>query len=108
MKVTSLNDAFIVMQDDRMTGRRLYASDGATIIHMIIHPGQAIAPHAADVDMEFYVISGSGRFSVGDESADAGSGMLVVSPAEIPHGITNTGSAPLELIAVKNGKGRSA
>ena len=120
MKVTRFDEAFIVMQDSRMTGRRLYASDGATIIHMTIHPNQEIAPHTADVDMEFFVIAGSGRFSVGGESADAGSGrfsvggesadagpgMLVESPADIPHGIANTGSIPLELLAVKNGKGR--
>ncbi len=106
MKVTRFDEAFIVMQDSRMTGRRLYASDGATIIHMTIHPNQEIAPHTADVDMEFFVIAGSGRFSVGGESADAGPGMLVESPADIPHGIANTGSIPLELLAVKNGKGR--
>ncbi len=108
MNVTSLDEAFIIMQDSRMRGRRLYASDGATIIHMTIHPGQAIAPHAADVDMEFFVIAGNGRFSVGDESADAGPGTLVESPAEIPHGIMNTGSTSLELLAIKNGKGRSS
>ena len=106
MKVTSLDEAAIVMQDSRFTGRRLYASDGATIIHMTIHPGQEIAPHAADVDMEFFVIAGTGRFSVGGELADAESGTLVESPADIPHGIANAGPTPLELLAVKNGKGR--
>lgn len=104
MKVTNIEEAFIVMQDQRMRGRRIYASDAATVLHMEIHPGREIEPHSADVDMEFYVISGTGRFSVGDEAAEAGPGNLVESPAGIPHGIVNTGPAPLELIAIKNGR----
>ena len=106
MKVTRIEEGAILMQDARMTGRRLYASDAATVIHMVVNPGQEIAPHAADVDMEFFVVSGRGRFTVGDEAAEAGPGALVESPAGIPHGIANPGTSPLELIAVKNGKAR--
>lgn len=105
MRITRLEEAQIVMSDERMTGRRLYASEAATLIHITLYPGQEIAPHATEVDMEFFVISGHGRFTIGSESADAGPGMLVESPATIPHGIANPGPSPLELLAIKNGKG---
>jgi quercetin dioxygenase-like cupin family protein len=86
-----------------MTGRRLYASGEAVVIHIAIEPGRAIEPHAAPVDMEFFVLEGSGLFTVGGESAEAGPGALVESPRNIPHGIRNTGPGPLRLLAVKNG-----
>jgi mannose-6-phosphate isomerase-like protein (cupin superfamily) len=106
MKTTRLEDGFVVMSDRNMTGRRLYASAEATIIHMTINPGGAVEPHSAEVDMEFFVLSGEGRFLVGEDSVLAGPGTLVESPAGIPHGIANVGEEPLLLLAVKNGKGR--
>lgn len=104
MKVTHLEEGAVVMSDERMTGRRLYSSEAATVIHMTINPGKEILPHAADVDMEFFVIAGEGAFSVGDESAPAGPGSLVESPAGIAHGISNVGEKPLLLLAIKNGR----
>lgn len=106
MKTTRLDEAFVVMSDERMTGRRLYASPAAVIVHMTVHPGREVEPHSADVDLELFVISGKGRFSVGDEYATAGPGVLIECPADIPHGIANTGDLPLELLVVKNGKGQ--
>jgi mannose-6-phosphate isomerase-like protein (cupin superfamily) len=104
MKMTRMEDGAVVMSDDRMTGRRLYASEAATVIYMTINPGKEILPHPADVDMEFFVIEGKGRFSVGDESALAEAGTLVESPAGLPHGISNAGERPLVILAIKNGK----
>ncbi len=104
MKTTRLDEAFVVMSDERMTGRRLYASPSAVIVHMTVHPGREVEPHSADVDLELFVISGKGRFSVGDESAQAGPGDLIECPADMPHGIVNMGEGPLELIVIKNGK----
>lgn len=104
MRTTRIDEGAIVMSDERMTGRRLYASPAAAIIHMTVNPGQEVLPHSADVDMEFFVIAGRGRFSVGGESAAAEPGTLVESPAGIPHGIANVGEGPLELLAFKNGE----
>ncbi len=105
MKATRLDEGFVVMSDERMTGRRLYASPSAVIVHMTVHPGREVEPHSADVGIELFVISGKGRFSVGDESIDAGSGVLIECPAGIPHGIANLGEGALELLVIKNGRG---
>ena len=104
MKITKVEDGFVVMSDGNMTGRRLYESSGCAIIHMTVQPGREVAPHAAAVDMEFYVLEGRGRFMVGDESREAGPGSLVESPRNISHGIVNTGSGPLRLLAIKNNR----
>lgn len=102
VKITRLEDGFVVMSDENMTGRRLFASGEVAIIHMTVHPAGVVTPHAAAVNMEFFVISGHGRFSVGDDEVLAEPGTLVESPANIPHGIVNVGKDPLVLLAVKN------
>jgi mannose-6-phosphate isomerase-like protein (cupin superfamily) len=102
MKAIKVDEGFVVMEDGSFTGRRLYESPEAALIHLTIHPGRAIEPHVAPVDMEFYVLGGRGVFSVGDESIEAGPDTLVESPRGIPHGIANPGPPPLRLLAVKN------
>jgi mannose-6-phosphate isomerase-like protein (cupin superfamily) len=102
MKAIKVDEGFVVMSDEAFTGKRLYESPEAALIHLTIQPGRAIEPHAAPVDMEFYVLEGRGVFSVGDESTEAGPDTLVESPKGIPHGIANPGSSPLRLLAVKN------
>jgi quercetin dioxygenase-like cupin family protein len=102
VKTTRLEDGFVVMSDENITGRRLFASREVAIIHITVHPDGEIKPHAAAVNMEFFVIAGQGRFSVGDDEVLAEPGTLVESPANIPHGIVNAGKDPLVLLAVKN------
>jgi mannose-6-phosphate isomerase-like protein (cupin superfamily) len=101
MKVTRLEDAQVVMSNENFTGRRLHAFPFATLIHMAVNPGRGIEPHAADVDMGFFVVRGIGLFSVGSEEAVAEAGAFVESPAGLPHGISNIGEGRLELVAVK-------
>jgi len=102
MKLTSIDQGFLVMSDENMEGRRLFASPDAAVIHITVQSGHAIEPHAASVDMEFFVLEGRGLFSVGGESAEAGPGVLVESPRDIPHGIKNPGPGPLRVLAIKN------
>jgi quercetin dioxygenase-like cupin family protein len=104
MRITKIEEGFVVMNDEAFTGRRLYDSAATTVIHMTVNPGRSIEPHAAPMDMEFYVLEGRGIFSVGEETADAGPGALVESPKDIPHGIRNPGPGSLRLLAIKNGR----
>jgi mannose-6-phosphate isomerase-like protein (cupin superfamily) len=103
MKVTTIDEGFLVMSDENMTGRRLYASREGAVIHIAVNPGKAIEPHAANVDMELFVLEGRGVFTVGDEAAELGPGCLVESPRDIPHGIQNPGPGTLRVLAIKNG-----
>ncbi len=102
MLVTGVEEGFVVMSDEAMTGRRLYASSEAVIIHMTINPGKAIEPHSAPVDMEFFVLEGEGLFTIGDEKALVRQGTLVAAPKGLAHGIANPGEAHLRILAVKN------
>jgi quercetin dioxygenase-like cupin family protein len=66
-----------------------------------LEPGQTQKIHAHEgVEKFYFVLEGSGIFTVGDEEKAAGTGSLVVAPAGIPHGVTNNGRARLSLLVV--------
>lgn len=64
-----------------------------------LEPGQIQSMHAHQGSEKFYfVLEGCGRFTIGDHAEEAAAGMLVVAPAGVPHGVTNTGSDRLSLL----------
>ncbi len=64
-----------------------------------LQPGQTQKTHAHDgADKFYFVLEGSGRFTVGDEEREAETGTLLVAPAGIPHGVTNNGVERLSLL----------
>jgi mannose-6-phosphate isomerase-like protein (cupin superfamily) len=48
----------------------------------------------------FVVESGQASFRLGDDTLVVDGGQLVVGPANVPHGFTNTGTEPLRLTAI--------
>lgn len=64
-----------------------------------LEPQQTQKAHAHEsADKFYFVLEGRGRFIVGDEERDAETGALVVAPAGITHGVTNTGDGRLSLL----------
>jgi quercetin dioxygenase-like cupin family protein len=57
--------------------------------HRHTHPGQ---------DKFYYVIEGSGTFSVGEAVQTAGAGVTIWAPADVPHGVVNDGPQRLVLL----------
>ena len=49
---------------------------------------QKLHPHE-DSDKVYYVLRGTGRFTVGDEEENLGTGHAVIARAEVPHGVRN-------------------
>lgn len=64
-----------------------------------LEPGQTQSVHAHDgADKFYFVLEGSGQFTVGDEQTDATAGSVVIAPAGIPHGVTNITSERLSIL----------
>jgi len=80
--------------------------DGSTTQHRLGLGEITIAPHTdgpqqhrhAQHDEGFYVISGTARFTVGDNSYDAGPGTLVMVPTGAPHTFANPGEETTVLL----------
>ena len=64
-----------------------------------LEPGQAQPVHVhLGADKVYFVLSGKGHFSIGDEQTTVGEGMLVVAPDGVPHGVSNEGNERLSLL----------
>ena len=64
-----------------------------------LEPNQTQAVHAhAGADKFYFVLSGAARFTVGDEEKNVESGAVVIAPAGVPHGVTNSGTERLSLL----------
>ncbi len=80
--------------------------DGSTTAHRLGIAEITIAPHVAGPpqhrhgrhDEGFYVVAGTARFTVGDESHQAPAGTLVVIPPGAPHTFANDSDEPVILL----------
>jgi mannose-6-phosphate isomerase-like protein (cupin superfamily) len=62
-------------------------------------PGQAQKVHAHDgSDKVYFVLRGTGRFTVGEEEEDLGIGHAVIARAGEQHGVRNEGGEELVLL----------
>ena len=64
-----------------------------------LEPGQTQKVHAHDgADKFYFVLEGTGRFTVGEEQTEAGPGTVVVAPSGIAHGVSNIAGERLSLL----------
>jgi quercetin dioxygenase-like cupin family protein len=97
----------LVKQIDEHTGSRpekfykttLFHSDNLLLGLNCLEPGQTQPPHRHDdQDKFYYVLAGSGRFWLGEESVTATVGDVVWAPAGLVHGVHNEGEERLTLL----------
>jgi mannose-6-phosphate isomerase-like protein (cupin superfamily) len=63
-------------------------------------PGAGPRLHRHPYPEVFVVESGEARFQLGDDTMVVRGRQIVVGPADVPHGFTNTGTGPLRLTAI--------
>src|SRR5437016_11969750 len=71
----------------KMTKLDCFRSDRLLVGLNCFEPGQEQQVHAHDgADKFYFVVAGKARFVIGDRSAEAGAGDLILAPAGVPHG----------------------
>lgn len=60
-----------------------------------VEPGGAQFIHSHPQEQCYYIISGCGLMTIGDEKEDVTAGRAVLIPGDAPHGIRNTGPETL-------------
>ncbi len=86
---------------DRMTKIALATTGRSQLDLYCVGPGQSQKAHTHDAqDKIYYVLEGSGRFSLGHEEERLSAGEALVAPAGIAHGLVNDGSEPLLVLVV--------
>jgi mannose-6-phosphate isomerase-like protein (cupin superfamily) len=67
----------------------------------ILPPGAAVTPHHhREIEEIYYIVSGRGLMTVGDETREVEAGDAVYVPRGLRHTLRNTGSEPIKLILV--------
>ncbi|MFE2645400.1 cupin domain-containing protein [Streptomyces nigra] len=84
-----------VLEDGSHTGHRLAIAESVLAPHTQGPPQHRHGQH----DEGFYVLSGTVRFTVGDEDYDAAAGTLVMVPPGTPHTFANLTDQPAVMLS---------
>ena len=91
--------AEISFSEEKMKKNGLFDSPHLFYDAYCLLPGQSQKVHAHEgSDKVYYVLSGTGRFTVGAEEEDLGEGQAVIARAGAPHGVRNESQEDLVLL----------
>jgi quercetin dioxygenase-like cupin family protein len=84
---------------DKFYKTTLFQSQALLLGLNCLEPGQVQPVHDhADQDKFYYIIEGTGRFQLGDETVTAAANDVIWAPAGLRHGVTNEGNTRLTLL----------
>jgi mannose-6-phosphate isomerase-like protein (cupin superfamily) len=101
MKVVDVKQAETTPNPHGVQAARVYDTEHAQAVHILLRPGESLKRHATPVDVFFYVLEGEGTVEIGEERERVGRDTLVESPARIPHLWVNDGQEDLRILVVK-------
>ncbi len=90
-----------VFQPDKMGKATLFRSERLMVGLNGFEPGQEHELHAHHgMDKVYQVLSGTGVFVLEDREIAMQAGVMMVAPEGVPHGIRNTGTERLVVLAI--------
>jgi mannose-6-phosphate isomerase-like protein (cupin superfamily) len=90
-----------VFKPDKMGKATLFESERILVGLNSFEPGQEHALHAhAGMDKVYQVVAGSGVFLLEDREVAMSPGIVLVAPEGVPHGIRNTSTDRLVVLAI--------
>ena len=90
-----------VYRADKMGKATLFESERILVGLNCFEPGQQHALHAhGGLDKVYQVLTGRGEFLLEGRSIPMEAGVMLVAPQGVPHGIRNTGSERLVVLAI--------
>jgi quercetin dioxygenase-like cupin family protein len=93
--------AHAVFRADKMGKATLFESERILVGLNCFEPGQQHALHAhADLDKVYQVLEGQGEFLLEGRSIPMDAGVMLVAPQGALHGIRNTGSVRMVVLAI--------
>lgn len=81
--------------------KKIYDTEHAMAVHILLKPGESLKRHITPVDVFFYVLEGTGVVEIGDEKKEVTADTLIDSPAKIPHCWYNESDTVLRVLVVK-------
>lgn len=85
--------------EEKMKKNSFFDSERLFYDAYCLKPGQAQKVHAHEgSDKVYFVLQGTGHFTVGEESRELGEGNAVIARAGEPHGVANESGGDLVLL----------
>ncbi|MEW6553964.1 MAG: cupin domain-containing protein [Actinomycetota bacterium] len=101
MKIIKATEAEATPNPHGVHTSRIYDSEHAQAVHILLKPGESLKKHVTPVDVFFYVLEGEGVIEIGEERETVGPDTLIESPAKIPHRWLNESGADCRILVVK-------
>ena len=90
---------YVGIKSEKFFKTTLFLGEALMIGLNCLEPGQVQAVHShAGQDKFYFVIDGTGHFTVGDEVTDVPAGNVVWAKADMPHGVENKGTERLTIL----------
>ena len=90
-----------VWNPDKMGKATVFRSEHVMVGLNCFEPGQEHALHAHEgMDKVYHVLEGEGSFLLDGEELPMSAGVMLVAPEGVSHGIRNSGSARLLVLAI--------
>ena len=70
MKHLKLNEVESVLNKYNVKAKTLVNHDHATIKNLYLNPGQAIPDHKVPMDVTFFILTGHGQITIGEETVN--------------------------------------
>ena len=101
MKIVDLKKAELNPNPHNVETKKIYDTENAMVVHIMLKPGESLKRHITPVDVFFYVLEGKGIVEIGDEKEEVEPDRLIESPARIPHCLYNEGNDIFRVLVVK-------
>jgi quercetin dioxygenase-like cupin family protein len=98
MKYTIIDKAKEAASGKEVNPRRLYVEEEGTVAYITLKPNAVLSSHKTPENVVFYVLEGSIKIDIGEQSQVFKTDSMVESPKEIPHGLTNASSEEIARI----------
>jgi len=77
------------------------AKNIAAVYDTSLEPGRGVPLHShPDLEEIYYILSGYGMMTIGDENQEVSRNDVVYIPKTSPHTMTNTGNVPLRFVTL--------
>ena len=100
--IKKFSDAPVILNEEKVIGKRLSKDNHATYVYISIQPGGEIAPHKVPFDATFYVAKGKGEAFVGGETSNLSKGDVIHVKPNIERGWKNTGTEEVTFFVVQH------
>ncbi len=101
MKIRSYKDLQKTDNPHGIQSNKMYDTDHALIMHLLLKAGEGLKPHITPVDVAFYILEGSPSILVGEEKVKVQKDDIIESPKDIVHSIYNETDLDVRVLVMK-------